>query len=288
MKKAKVLQSLGLLVIITIAYLLSATALAAAPVEAEVLAHPKCRVGNVYVGYIDGQNEALIDSLVSKYPKEQLTPLAIPQPIKPIPLEYTNPAVREYYKNNGMRLSMQGDAGDWALNMIYDALKKSGVRIYIYSAYRSYDEQCGVFRSKVASEMKKNKNLTVEQAITMVNIRSAFPGESEHQLGTTMDLVSDDHFLGYQLKFEFAQTQASDWLLKNAADYGFVLSYPKPEGAPQSQPHPQTGIMYEPWHWRYIGVVAARKYRVCYDKLKMPPQVFLRNLKKDSSFSCDL
>lgn len=182
---------------------------------------------------------------------------------------------------------MQGDAMDWAMNMIYDAYKKNGVRIFVYSAYRSYDEQCGVFRSKVATEMKNNKALTLDQAIKIVNIRSAFPGESEHQLGTTMDLVSDDAFLGYKLKFEFSQTQAYEWLQKNAADYGFVLSYPKPEGIQQSKPHPETGIIYEPWHWRYVGVVAARKYRVCYDKLKMPPQVFLRNLKKDSGFSCE-
>ncbi len=287
MKKLYVFEGLGLLVIIMIAYLLSANALAADAPVAKALAHPPCRVGNIYVGYIEGQNDALIDSLVSKFPKEQLTPLAIPQPIKPIPLEYTNPAVREYYKNSGMRLTMQGDAGDWALNMIYDAFKKNGVRIYIYSAYRSYAEQCGVFRSKVSSELKKNKELTLEQAIKIVNIRSAFPGESEHQLGTTMDLVSDDKFLGFQLKFEFAQTQASDWLLKNAADYGFVLSYPKPDGMSQSEPHPETGIMYEPWHWRYVGVVAARKYRACYEKSKMPPQVFLRNIKKESDFNCE-
>lgn len=249
--------------------------------------HPKCRVGNKYVGYLDGQDQALIDTLVSKFPQEQLTPLAIPQPIKPVPLEYMNPEVRSYYRDSGRRLTMQGDANDWAQNMIYDAYKKNGVRIFIYSAYRSYEEQCGVFRSKVASEMKKNKSLTIDQAISMVNVRSAFPGESEHQLGTTVDLVSDDAFLGFQLKFEFAKTQAYEWLQKNAADYGFVLSYPKPEGVSPSKPHPETGIMYEPWHWRYVGVVTARKYRVCYDRQKMPPQVFLRNLKQDSSFRCN-
>lgn len=287
MKKAKVFKGLGLLAVILVGYLLSATAVAAENLQPNLLPRPTCRVGNLYVGYFEGQDQAWIDSLVSKFPKEQLTPLAIPQPIKPIPLEYTNPAIREYYKNSGMRLTMQGDAGDWAMNMIFDAYTKNGVRIYIYSAYRSYDEQCAVFRSKVATEMKKNKDLSIEQAIKLVNIRSAFPGESEHQLGTTLDLVSDDKFLGYQLKFEFSQTQASDWLIKNAADYGFVLSYPKPEGIPHSQPHPQTGIMYEPWHWRYVGVVTARKYRNCYNQSKMPPQVFLRNLKKDASFSCD-
>lgn len=288
MKKAKVFQGLGLLLAIMVAYLLSATAVAKVvdPI-AQTPPHPTCRVGNVYVGYTQGQNEALLDSLVSKFPLEQLTPLAIPQPIKPIPLEYTNPAVRSYYKSTGMRLSMQGDAADWALNMIYDAYKKSGVRIFIYSAYRSYDEQCGVFRSKVSSEMKKNKGLSLSDAIKLVNIRSAFPGESEHQLGTTVDLVSDDSFLGYKLTFDFAKTQASEWLLRNASDYGFVLSYPMPEGGNPALPHPQTGIMYEPWHWRYVGVVTARKYKACFEKLKMPPQVFLRNIKKDSSFKCD-
>lgn len=291
MKKAHFFQSIGLLLVIMIAYLLSATALAAAgdPLlrfEKEAV-HPKCRVGDKYVGYLDGQDEAFIDSLVSKFPLEQLSPLAIPQPIKKVPLGYTNPAIQKYYKEHGMNLRMQGDAADWAMNMIYDAHKKGGVRIFVYSAYRSYDEQCGVFRSKVATEMKNNKGITLDMAIKRVNTRSAFPGESEHQLGTTMDLVSDDRDLQFKLKFEFAETQAYEWLQKNAADYGFVLSYPKIEGVAPSQPHPETGIMYEPWHWRYIGVVSARRYKVCSEKLNMPPQVFLRKLKKDSSFSCE-
>lgn len=255
--------------------------------EPEKPSHPPCRVGNKYVGYTDGQTQALIDSLVSKFPTEQLTPLAIPQPIKPIMLEYTNPATRSYYKERNMFLYMQGDAGAYAMNMIYDAYKKNGVRIFVYSAYRSYEEQCHVFRSKVATDMKNNKKLTLEQAIKQVNIRSAFPGESEHQLGTTMDLVTKDSRAGYKLSFEFANTQAFEWLKKNAADYGFVLSFPKPDDIPPTSPHPDTGIMFEPWHWRFIGVVAARKYNVCYDKQKMTPQVFLRNLKKDSTFHCE-
>jgi len=247
--------------------------------------HPTCRVGNVFVGYVEGQDNALIDSLVSKFPTEQLTPLAIPQPILPIPIEYINPEVQSYYKESNRRERMQSDAAYSAMTMIRKAYE-SGVRIFIYSAYRSYDQQCEVFRSKVATEMKSG--LALQDAIKLVNLRSAFPGESEHQLGTTMDVVTDDKDVGYKLKFEFAKTRAYEWLQKNASDYGFVLSYPKADNVLPSQPHPDTKIIFEPWHWRYVGTATAKKYGVCYDKLRMTPQVFLRKLKQDPTFNCEI
>lgn len=249
---------------------------------AEVEAHPPCRVVNRYVGYLEGEDEALFDSLVSKFPKEQLSPLAQPKPIRPFPVEYVNPVNQAYFRQNGRSEYMQEDAALNAMTMIRKAYE-NGVRIFVYSAYRSYQQQCEVFRSKVSLEMK-SKNLSADDAIKLVNIRSAFPGESEHQLGTTMDVVSDDHEIGYKLKFEFAKTRAYEWLQKNAVDYGFVLSYPMPKSGNPYAPHPETKIIFEPWHWRYVGVTMARQYKQCSDK--MTPQEFLRNVKKTPGFTC--
>ncbi|MDP2648876.1 MAG: D-alanyl-D-alanine carboxypeptidase family protein, partial [bacterium] len=67
---------------------------------------------------------------------------------------------------------------------------------------------------------------------------------SEHQLGTTADFITTG--LGGQLD-GFGDTAAYQWLLGNAYRYGFVLSYPKDNGF----------YIYEPWHWRFVGVKLA-------------------------------
>ena len=70
---------------------------------------------------------------------------------------------------------------------------------------------------------------------------SARPGQSEHQLGTTLDFDSRGGKAGW------------DWLEENAHHYGFALSYPDAQAI--------TGYIEEPWHYRYIGVAAAREWK---------------------------
>lgn len=263
--------------------ILMATAFSSATAYAAGEAKPPCKVRDRNVGYLDGQDEAFIDSLVSKFPQEQLSPLAKPEPIRPFPVEYLNPNNQNYYRQHGSSEYMQQDAALSAMTMIHKAYE-NGVRIFIYSAYRSYNQQCEVFRSKVELELK-NKKISLDEAIKLVNTRSAFPGESEHQLGTTMDVVTNDPNVGYRLKFDFAKTRAYEWLQVNAADHGFVLSYPQPKTGNPYAPDPNTKIIFEPWHWRYVGVALAKRYKACIDK--MAPQEFLRHLKKDSDFRCE-
>lgn len=81
---------------------------------------------------------------------------------------------------------------------------------------------------------------------------SATPGHSEHQLGTTVDFTNAA--AGYQIQQTFGDTEAARWLRENAAEYGFVLSYPKGE-------EEKTGYVWEPWHYRYVGVEKARAIR---------------------------
>jgi len=71
----------------------------------------------------------------------------------------------------------------------------------------------------------------------------AVPGTSEHETGLSVDLneVSDD----------FKYTEAYRWLSENAEDYGFVQRYPEDK-------QEITGIITEPWHYRYVGQAAAK------------------------------
>ena len=107
-----------------------------------------------------------------------------------------------------------------------------GIPLRIRSAYRSEPRQADVFEGW-ARQVGRKKALRV----------SARPGHSEHQLGTTIDFARSS---GPPWDGEFAATPTGRWLARNAADFGFVMSYPK--GSSEV-----TCYAAEPWHFRWIG-----------------------------------
>lgn len=115
------------------------------------------------------------------------------------------------------------------LKAMIDTAQSEGVEIKIRSAYRSFKEQ---------QQLKSAYTVSYGSG---ANKFSADQGYSEHQLGTTVDLVSPTN--GNALS-GFDSTPAFLWLVKNAHRYGFILSYPKGN----------TSYIYEPWHWRFVGV----------------------------------
>ena len=119
------------------------------------------------------------------------------------------------------------------LRDMLDEAKEDAVALYVDSAYRSFDTQ----------EALKGQ-YTVTYGAGTANQFSADQGYSEHQLGTTIDLITLG--IGGQLD-GFDRTPAYSWVLENAYRYGFVLSYPKNNGY----------YIFEPWHWRFVGVKLA-------------------------------
>lgn len=120
------------------------------------------------------------------------------------------------------------------LTDLFEAAHKDGVDLYATSAYRSF-----------SSQAQLKSSYTVRYG-TGANAFSADQGYSEHQLGTTLDFTtkkSGGSFLGFEA------TAAYAWLTKNAYRYGFVLSYPKGNSY----------YVYEPWHWRYVGIPLASR-----------------------------
>ncbi|WP_288757086.1 M15 family metallopeptidase [uncultured Treponema sp.] len=114
-----------------------------------------------------------------------------------------------------------------ALNEMAQAALNDGIRLLVSSAYRSYSYQENLFNYWVSVD-------GLEEA----ERESARPGTSQHQLGTAVDFgsISDD----------FDKTQMGQWIYKNAADYGWSLSFPKGY-------EDVTGYRWECWHFRYIG-----------------------------------
>lgn len=125
------------------------------------------------------------------------------------------------------------------LTKMSEAAKKDKVNLIVTSTYRSWATQSKTFL------FWKGK-LGIKEA----EKRSARPGHSQHQLGTTIDFTSVEIVLGFSKAFE--KTREFKWLKKNAYRFGFVLSYPKGKEV-------ITGYSYEPWHYRYIGIENAKK-----------------------------
>lgn len=122
-----------------------------------------------------------------------------------------------------------------------DAAKKDGVNLMICSAYRSYDRQTTLFNNKMNKLM--NKGMSYMEAYAVGSMSVTVPGTSEHQLGLALDILTSAYT---EMDDGFGNTEAGKWLKDNAPDYGFILRYPKGK-------EDVTGIIYEPWHFRYVG-----------------------------------
>ena len=142
--------------------------------------------------------------------------------------------------------TLQTVACDAFLSM-QKAAADDGVTVWMQSGYRSVKYQTGLYERKTKYYTDQGYDLATakEKAAAVVNP----PGYSEHNCGLAADLNSPEH-TGLDEGFE--NTTAFRWLCEHAADYGFILRYPKGAEA-------QTEITYEPWHWRYVGVENARK-----------------------------
>ena len=127
------------------------------------------------------------------------------------------------------------------------AAAADGVTIWMQSGYRSVKYQTSLYERKTKYYLDKGyDNATArEKAAAVVNP----PGYSEHNCGLAADLNSPEH-TGLDEGFE--KTAAFRWLCEHAGDYGFILRYPK-------DAEDKTEIIYEPWHWRYVGVENAAK-----------------------------
>lgn len=124
-------------------------------------------------------------------------------------------------------------------------VRAEGIDAYIRSAYREWDTQALYFSNMI--ELHVNSGCTYYEAYVNAAAAVAVPGESEHQLGLALDIISTEY---EELDDGQADTDVARWLEANSYKYGFILRYP--EGKEDI-----TGIQFEPWHYRYVGVEAA-------------------------------
>lgn len=124
---------------------------------------------------------------------------------------------------------------------MYNAAAKEKIYLTPCSGYRSYSLQKRNFENSISNYQYQGyskRGACLEAAKSILP-----PGTSEHNAGLAMDIVS--------VLDSFEQSPQYAWLMKNAQNYGFILRYPKSK-------QNITKIVFEPWHWRYVGVDAAK------------------------------
>ena len=131
-------------------------------------------------------------------------------------------------------ISLVEEASIALRKLIMDA-KNDGYTIRAMSAYRSYQYQVNLYNNYVSQDGRED-----------ADTYSARPGFSEHQTGLCVDVDNKD--ASYT---DFESTKEFGWMQEHAADYGFILRYPKGKEA-------ITGYQYESWHYRYVGEKIAK------------------------------
>lgn len=129
------------------------------------------------------------------------------------------------------------------LHAMIEAAEKDGINLDVISAWRTNSFQVGNFENQVNSVKKSNPGISDAEAREKAATVVAKPGTSEHQLGLAVDFNS--------VEDSFRNTRAYKWLVENCTDYGFILRY-------EAEKQDKTGIIPEPWHYRYVGVKNAK------------------------------
>lgn len=133
------------------------------------------------------------------------------------------------------------------LKAMLEDCRAEGLSPYICSSYRTQEYQEGLFQENMDKLMAQGYSEADARAETATCI--AVPGTSEHQLGLALDIV-DIHDQNLDKTQE--DTEVQKWLIENCWKYGFILRYPTDKSD-------VTGIIYEPWHYRYVGKAAAKE-----------------------------
>lgn len=152
--------------------------------------------------------------------------------------------------------TLDSRCADYAIQML-NAAAEQNVGLFVTSSYRSVQKQAENLESYINTLI--SQGYSQDEAKIQAEKEIALPGRSEHNAGLAMDIVSSDYWSTHDdLDESFEKLPQFDWLIENSWKYGFVLSYPKGK-------EDITGIIYEPWHYRFVGLKHAEKMHEVYE-----------------------
>lgn len=120
--------------------------------------------------------------------------------------------------------------------------REAGCDPVICSAYRTHETQESLYEQEAQTYIYE-EGMDEEEAYEKAGESVAVPGTSEHECGLAVDIIDEDYQM---LDKKQENTDTQKWLMSHCQDYGFILRYP-------SGRTDTTGIIYEPWHYRYVG-----------------------------------
>lgn len=132
------------------------------------------------------------------------------------------------------------------LNMMADC-EAAGMEPAVCSSYRTQEYQEGLYQNRIDRYVRAG--YSIEKATELAGHSVAVPGTSEHQLGLALDIVDNNN---WHLDESQAKMPTQKWLMENSWRYGWILRYPNEKSE-------ITGIIYEPWHYRYVGKTIAKE-----------------------------
>ena len=173
-------------------------------------------------------------------------PILLVNPWYTVPAGYTPDLVELSTSISTSGQKVDRSCYDALLQMIADCNKECP-KVCVVSSYRTHEYQEGLFQKKVNFYL--NQGYGQEEAVELAGTVVAVPGTSEHQLGLAVDIIDTR---SWNLNEGQADLPAQQWLMENSWKYGFILRYPK-------DTTDSTGIIYEPWHYRYVGKEVAKE-----------------------------
>jgi len=154
-----------------------------------------------------------------------------------------------------------------ALKALFDAAQEDGLYFYAHSGYRSYKTQKTMYHNRLKKNNGKDDGVV------------AMPGSSDHQTGLGIDVINKAG-IGKKFTEAFGKTKHGIWLAENCWDYGFIIRY-------QKDKEEITGIIYEPWHLRYVGVQVAqymRDHNLCLEEFTEEWQAAVADYESKGGF----
>ena len=128
------------------------------------------------------------------------------------------------------------------LQEMFDDARAEGIQLFVADGYRTEETQHRILDEKI--EAYKCEGYSASEAEKKAKEWVAVPGTSEHQLGLAVNINEDTS--------RSTSDEVYTWLANNAYKYGFINRYP----ADKTE---ITGVIYEPWHYRYVGREAAQE-----------------------------
>ena len=180
-------------------------------------------------------------ALIAGITDEANWPLAIIGTEYPLPKDYTPQLANALPSNDRVQL-------DYRIcqqyQQMYDAAKQAGCILTPYAGYHSFSSQEKEYSRKLGYYL--NNGYTQQEAEALAARKVMPAGCSEHNAGIAIDVG--------QASADFANTKEYQWLCDHAQDYGFILRYPQEKES-------ITGVDFQPWHWRFVGVENAQKMK---------------------------